>query len=132
MKIPKSDRTFLLAIEPYLNMDAVIAQLKQRKLNDCNFLSNADIRYAFLQWLKNHLESIENDASFFIRDNPKHFDKHLDLDKLQVVDYDDGFPEMSEQELRQMAIDMDPDYDSALEDDFDGTPEEVASSALSW
>ena len=137
MELSKFEKLFLDQISQIFDVDSIIKEIKSRKLSDCNFLSDADVQYAFLQWLKDHLSSIESDASHFIREKPTHFDNallRLEQDRLQdeyyAEMYGDGFREISEEEFKIMQKEMDPDY--SIEDDFDGTPEEAVQAATYW
>jgi len=134
MKLPKADQDFLTAIESYLNVDSVIAEIKSRKFHDCQLLTDSEVLFAFTKWFIHHLQSIESDASYYIRETALQFDRSIQ-DIVQEQDCPEDY-EIASEEFEKMARIMDPNYVdnlSLLEDDFDGDAEEVAHiAAYNW
>lgn len=131
MELSKSDKTFMETIMSLIDIDSVVAEIKSRKTSDSNFFTDDEVRFAFSQWLKHHLESIESDASYFIGENRKHFDKHLDFDRIQEQscpwgEIESNYDQDLEMEFRSLATN--PEHFLVLEDESDSTFEGVSVS----
>ena len=134
VKWKASDIMLADSIGKLINLDEIVDRLLATDCQQCSLFTHEQVKFAFLKWVEEHIESIEIDPEWFLSKEPKHFYRNLPFDKLQE-NYDDGFAEMSIKDFVQMGNEMNPDFvddESALEDDFDGTPEEAAKVALSW
>ncbi|MDQ2096748.1 MAG: hypothetical protein QQW96_03775 [Tychonema bourrellyi B0820] len=126
-----SDIMLADSIGQLIDLNEIADRLLATDCQQCSLFNHEEVKLAFLRWVQEHIDSIAEQPEWFLGKDPKNFNRNLPFDKLQE-DYDDGFPEMSDDELQIMQKQMDSDYNSALEDDFDGTPEEAAESATYW
>ena len=72
------------------DVDAIVTRLQALDVCSCSLLEPAQVKVAFLNWLTHHLESIEADPEYFIRENSNHFDRHIHncLMDLECQEYD--------------------------------------------
>jgi hypothetical protein len=66
-----------------IDIDKIVDRLQALTTQNSNFFTPEEVKVALLNWLQHHIESIESDPEWFINQNPKHFTKHLDFDRLQ-------------------------------------------------
>lgn len=118
------------SIGKLIDLDAITERLLATDCQQCSMFTHEQVKLAFLKWIEQHIDSIEEQPDWFINNEPKHFYRHLPFDELQEAtdlrEYD--YREMYE----AMAIEGNPDNESFLENDFDGTPEEAALAAINW
>ena len=129
------DKILESAISKLIDLDAITERLLATDCQQCSLFTHEQVKFAFLKWIEQHIESIEMQPEWFINHDFKHFDRNLPFDELQDEHYPyDEIESDYDQGLRfeQMTLDMNPDNESSLEDDFDGTPEEAALAAINW
>ncbi|MEG4084882.1 hypothetical protein [Microcoleus sp. POL10_C6] len=126
-----SDRILLEAIGKLINLDEIVDRLQALDHQQCSLFTADQVKFAFLKWIENHLESIELQPEWFLNKDFKHFDRHLPFDDLQdAIELREYDPESIYEEIgvaHEAGL-----FDSPLEDDFEGTPQEAAINALSW
>ncbi|MEG4907016.1 hypothetical protein QUA85_11355 [Microcoleus sp. F8-C4] len=144
------DRMFEQVIGKVLNLDEIIERLQATDCQNCAPFTTEQVKFAFLKWLQNNLDSIEMQPEWFINQEPKHFERYLpELDNgyFPEEDYDQGV--LHEEQIAHDAAQFQLDSQlaavnlaaklaatdhqpSQLEDDFDGTPQQAALAALDW
>ena len=89
-----------------INIDDIVVRLQALDVCSCSCLEPEQVKVAFLDWLLHHLESIEADPQYFIRENSNHFDRHIhkclmDLEERGYDPYgeDPGYYESEVEEL---------------------------------
>ncbi|MEG3933773.1 MULTISPECIES: hypothetical protein [unclassified Microcoleus] len=125
------DRMLLEAIGKLIDLDQIVERLLALDCQQCSLFTPDQVKFAFLKWIENHVESIELQPEWYLHKDFKHFDRHLPFDELQ---------EAVEQEFDVEAV-----YDeigaaheaglfdnSSLEDQFSGTAQQAAADALTW
>ena len=116
------------SIGKLIDLDAITERLLATDCQQCSLFTHEQVKLAFLKWIEHNLDSIEESPEWFLNNEPKHFYRHLPFDELQEAtdlrEYD--YEEMYE----AMASEGNPDNESLLEDDFDGTPEQAAIAAI--
>lgn len=129
-----SDKMLEEAIGKLINLDAITERLLAIDCQQCSLFTHEQVKFAFLKWIEQRIESIEEQPEWFLNNEPKHFNRHLPFDELQEAtdlrEIESGYDQGIEFEL--MRQEMNPDNESFLEDDFEGTPEEAAKSAINW
>ena len=145
-----SDKILAEAISKLINLDDIVDRLQGLDSQHCAPFTPEQVKFAFLKWLENHLESIELQPEWFIYQDSKHFDRHLpELDGYyfpeEEREYDQDF--LNEEQAAQhaaefettaklaaaeLAAELDATKPSQLEDEFDATPREEATMALDW
>jgi hypothetical protein len=119
------------SISKLIDLDAITERLLATDCQQCSNFTHEQVKFAFLKWIEQHIESIEMQPEWFINNEPKHFYRHLPFNDLQEAtdlreyDYKEMYEAMAS-EGEQL------DNESLLEDDFDGTPEEAALAAINW
>ena len=95
------------------NIDAIVTRLQALDVSSCSCLEPEQVKVAFLNWLTHHLESIETDPQYFIRENSNHFDRHIHncLMDLECREYDPfgedpfaGDPEYSKSQTKELVF----------------------------
>ncbi len=118
------------SIGKLIDLDAITERLLATDCQQCSLFTHEQVKLAFLKWIEHNLDSIEEQPEWFLNNEPRHFYRHLSFDELQEAtdlrEYD--YEEMYE----AMAGEGNPDNESSLEDDFEGTPEEAAIAAIYW
>jgi hypothetical protein len=131
-----SDKMLLDSIGKLIDLDAIIDRLQAIDCQQCAAFTNEQVKFAFLKWIENHLESIEMQPEWFINKDFKHFNKHLpELDGTyfpdQEYDQESVYEEIGAAHEAGL-FDNEFDNESAIEDDFEGTPESAAKTATYW
>ncbi|MEG3981858.1 hypothetical protein QUA08_13890 [Microcoleus sp. T3B2] len=155
------DKMLAESIGKLIDLNAITERLLATDCQQCSMFSHEQVKYAFLKWLEQHIDSIEMQSEWFINEEPKHFYRHLPFDDLQEAtdlreyDYEETYCELDDNDDKEYTAEMDKsarinsreiakhiasqskmrsqfDNESLLEDDFEGTPEEAAKSALNW
>ncbi|MEG4503860.1 hypothetical protein QUA81_13435 [Microcoleus sp. F6_B4] len=119
-----SDRILEEAIGKLINLDEIVDRLQGVDCQHCTPFTHEQVKFAFLKWIENHLESIELQPEWFIHQDFKHFERHLpELDGsfFPEEEYDQNV--MYEEQAAQF---------SQLEDEFERTPREEATAAINW
>lgn len=127
-----SDKILESAIGKLIDLDAIVDRLQATDCQQCAAFTHQQVKFAFLKWIENHIESIEMQPEWFTNQNFKHFSKHLpELDGAY-------FPE-EEYDLESVYEEIGAaheaglfDNESELEDDFEGTPKQAAIAAIYW
>lgn len=159
VKWTESTKVLLKFMEQVVNLDEVIDRLQATDCQNCSMFSKEQVKFAFLKWIEQHIESIETDPEWFINHNFKHFYRNLPFDELvEMIDLreyeqNEGFDEQYEEHCAEMDAKVksgDRSQDvldyiayknqnksqpwdaSSLEDDFEGTAEEAAVNAINW
>lgn len=128
-----SDKMLESAIGKLIDLDAIVARLQAVDCQGCAPFTESQVKFAFLKWIEEHIESIEMQPEWFINQDFKHFDRNLPFDDLQEgtdlreYDYEETYAEISA--AREAGL---FDNEPQLEDDFDGTPEQAAKTATYW
>jgi tRNA nucleotidyltransferase/poly(A) polymerase len=135
-----SDKILADAISKLINLDDIVDRLQAVDCQHCAPFTTEQVKFAFLKWLENHLESIEMQPEWFIHRDFKHFERHLpELDSsfFPEEEYDQGV--IYEEQVAQYAAELAAielvatDHQlSQLEDEFDGNSREAATIALNW
>ncbi|MEG4497000.1 hypothetical protein QUB05_07315 [Microcoleus sp. F10-C6] len=127
-----ADRMLLEAIGKLINLNEIVDRLQDLDCQQCSLFTPDQVKFAFLKWIENHLESIEMQPEWFLNQDFKHFDRHLPFDDLQeATDFREYDPESVYEEIG-VAHEAGLFDNSSLEDQFTGTPEQAAVNALSW
>lgn len=144
------DRMFEQVIEKLMNLNEIVDRLQATDCQNCAAFTPEQVKFAFLKWLQNNLDSIEMQAEWFINQEPKHFERHLpELDNgyFPEQEYDQGvlheeqiahdtaqFQLNSQLAAINLAAELTAtdNQPSHLEDEFDGPPEQAAIAALDW
>ncbi|MEG5175577.1 hypothetical protein [Microcoleus sp. B3-D7] len=129
-----SDRILEEALAKLINLDEIVDRLYAIDFHHCAPYTPQQVRFAFLKWVENHLESIEQQPEWFLKENSKHFDKHLpEIDGYwfpeEEYDQECLHEAMAQEELARQTPAQNA---SNLEDEFMGTPQEAAQEALNW
>ncbi|MEG4587227.1 hypothetical protein QUA54_18705 [Microcoleus sp. MOSTC5] len=144
-----SDRILEEAIGKLINLDEIVDRLQALDCQQSAAFTTEQVKFAFLKWIENHLESIELQPEWFIHQDFKHFERYLpELDGsfFPEEEYDQGvmYEDRVAHDTAQFQLDSQlaavnlaaeltaTDYPSPLEDAFDGTPEQAAIAALDW
>ena len=145
-----SDKILAEAIIKLINLDDIVDRLQGLDSQHCAPFTPEQVKFAFLKWLENHLESIELQPEWFIYQDSKHFDRHLpeldgyyfpeeereyDQDVLnegQAAQHAAEFETTAKLAAAELATELDATEPSQLEDEFDATPREEAIMALDW
>lgn len=72
-----SDKMLAEAIGKLINLDEIVDRLQAVDCQHCAPFTTKQVKFAFLKWLENHLESIEMQPEWFIHRDFKHFERHL-------------------------------------------------------
>lgn len=131
-KLTVSDKMLADAIGKLINLNEIVERLLATDCQQCSLFTHEQVKFAFLKWIEEHIESIEMQPEWFIHKDFKHFSKHLpDLDGAyfpeQEYDLESVYEEIGTAHEAGLF-----DNESLLEDDFEGTPEEAAKSAINW
>jgi hypothetical protein len=126
-----ADRMLLEAIGKLINLDEIVDRLQALDCQQCSLFTPDQVKFAFLKWIENHLESIELQPEWFLNQNFKHFDRHLPFNDLQDAIEREYDVEAVYQEISD-AHEAGLFDNSTLEDQFTGTPQQAAVNALSW
>jgi len=135
-----SDKILAEAIGKLINLDEIVDRLQAVDCQHCAPFTTEQVKFAFLKWLENHLESIEMQPEWFIHRDFKHFERHLpELDGsfFPEEEYDQGviYEEQAAQYAAELAATelVTTDHQlSQLEDEFDGNSRDAATIALNW
>ncbi|PSB49751.1 hypothetical protein C7B67_16375 [filamentous cyanobacterium Phorm 6] len=117
VKWTESTKVLLKFMEQVVNLDEVIERLQATDCQSCSLFTQEQVKFAFLKWIEQHIESIESDPEWFINRDFKHFYRNLPFDDLQQAielrEYDselmhecdnpDDFSDMSEDMKEQLA-----------------------------
>ncbi|MEG4857098.1 hypothetical protein QUB75_04710 [Microcoleus sp. K1-B6] len=132
--IPKkaADQMLLEAIGKLINLNEIVDRLQALDHQQCSLFTPDQVKFAFLKWIENHLESIEMQPEWFINHDFKHFDRHLPFNDLQDV------TELREYDVEAAYEEIGAAHkaglfdNSSLEDQFTGTAQQAAADALTW
>jgi hypothetical protein len=145
-----SDKILAEAISKLINLDDIVDRLQGLDSQHCAPFTPEQVKFAFLKWLENHLESIELQPEWFIYQDSKHFDRHLPeldgyyfpeeereydqdvLNEEQAAQHAAEFEITAKLAAAKLAAELDATKPSQLEDEFDATPREEAIMALDW
>jgi hypothetical protein len=152
-----SDKILAEAMGKLINLDKIVDRLQAVDCQHCAPFTTEQVKFAFLKWLENHLESIEMQPEWFIHRDFKHFDRHLpELDGsfFPEEEYDQGvlyedrvahdtaqFELTAKLVAAEVAAELDAtNYQpsqleaetSQFEDEFDDNSREAATIALNW
>jgi hypothetical protein len=145
-----SDKILADAISKLINLDDIVDRLQGLDSQHCAPFTPEQVKFAFLKWLENHLESIELQPEWFIYQDSKHFDRHLPeldgyyfpeeereydqdvLNEEQAAQHAAEFETTAKLAAAELAAELDATEPSQLEDEFDATPREEATMALDW
>jgi len=133
-----SDRILEEAIGKLINLDEIVDRLQATDCQNCAPYTAQQVKFAFLKWIENHLESIEQQPEWFLNNDAKHFDKHLpEIDSYwfpeEEYDQESLYEGIYHEELACQAAEAETKANSSsLEDQFTGTPQEAAQEALNW
>ena len=140
-----SDKILAEAIGKLINLDEIVTRLQAVDCQHCAPFTTEQVKFAFLKWLENHLESIEMQPEWFIHRDFKHFERHLpELDGSffpeeeydQDVIYEEQAAqyaaELASAEVAAIELVATDNQLSPLEDEFDGNCREAATIALNW
>ncbi|MEG4350202.1 hypothetical protein QUA74_10720 [Microcoleus sp. LAD1_D3] len=125
------DRMLLEAIGKLINLNEIVERLQALDHHQCSLFTPDQVKFAFLKWIEHHLESIEMQPEWYLNNDFKHFDRHLPFNLLQDAveqeyDLDAVYGEIGDAHEAGL-------FDnSALEDEFTGTPQQAAFNALTW
>ncbi|MEG4574277.1 hypothetical protein QUA56_16530 [Microcoleus sp. N3A4] len=125
-------RMLFEAIGKLINLDEIVDRLQALDCQQCSLFTPDQVKFAFLKWIENHVESIEMQPEWFINQDFKHFDRHLPFDDLQEA------IELREYDVEAVYEEIGNAHEaglfdnSSLEDEFTGTPQQAAINALSW
>ena len=126
-----ADRMLLEAIDKLINLNEIVDRLQALDCQQCSLFTPDQVKFAFLKWIENHLESIELQPEWFLNQDFKHFDRHLPFNDLQDAIEREYDVEAVYQEIGD-AHKAGLFDNSTLEDQFTGTPQQAAVNALSW
>lgn len=126
-----ADRMLLEAIDKLINLNEIVDRLQALDCQQCSLFTPDQVKFAFLKWIENHLESIELQPEWFLNQDFKHFDRHLPFNDLQDAIEREYDVEAVYQEIGD-AHEAGLFDNSTLEDQFTGTPQQAAVNALSW
>jgi|GEM_PF-2358025 len=127
-----ADQMLLEAIGKVVNLDEIVDRLQALDCQQCSLFTPDQVKFAFLKWIENHLESIEMQPEWFINQDFKHFDRHLPFDALQET------TDLREYDIEDTCEEIGAAHEaglfdnSSLEDQFTGSPEQAAINALNW
>ena len=132
--IPKkaADQMLLEAIGKLINLNEIVDRLQALDCQQCSLFTPNQVKFAFLKWIENHLESIELQPEWYLSQDFKHFDRHLPFNDLQDV------TELREYDVEAAYEEIGDAHEaglfdnSSLEDEFIGTPQQAAVNALNW
>jgi hypothetical protein len=145
-----SDKILADAISKLINLDDIVDRLQGLDSQHCAPFTPEQVKFAFLKWLENHLESIELQPEWFIYQDSKHFDRHLPeldgyyfpeeereydqdvLNEEQAAQHAAEFETTAKLAAAELAAELDATEPSQLEDEFDATPREEATMAVDW
>ncbi|MEG4838355.1 MULTISPECIES: hypothetical protein [unclassified Microcoleus] len=135
-----SDRLLEEAIGKLINLDEIVDRLQALDCQHSAPFTAEQVKFAFLKWIENHLESIELQPEWFIHRDFKHFERHLpELDGSFFPEEEYDREPICEEQGAQYnaelaATELVATYHqlSQLEDAFEGTPEQAAVAALDW
>jgi tRNA nucleotidyltransferase/poly(A) polymerase len=145
-----SDKILADAISKLINLDDIVDRLQGLDSQHCAPFTPEQVKFAFLKWLENHLESIEMQPEWFIYQDSKHFDRHLPeldgyyfpeeereydqdvLNEEQAAQHAAEFETIAKLAAAELAAELNATEPSQLEDEFDATPREEATMALDW
>lgn len=127
-----ADRMLLEAIGKLINLDEIVDRLQALDCQQCSLFTPDQVKFAFLKWIENHIESIEMQPEWFINRDLKYFDRFLPFDELQEAtdlrEYDVDCIHQEVVDAHEAGL-----FDnSSLEDKFTGTPQQAALNALTW
>ena len=131
--IPKkaADQMLLEAIGKLNNLNEIVDRLQALDHQQCSLSTADQVKFAFLKWIENHLESIELQPEWYLSKDFKHFDRHLPFDELQEAVEREFEVEAVYEEIG--AAHKAGLFDnSSLEDQFTGTAQQAAADALTW
>ncbi|MEG4424988.1 MULTISPECIES: hypothetical protein [unclassified Microcoleus] len=131
--IPKkaADQMLLEAIGKLINLNEIVDRLQALDHQQCSLFTADQVKFAFLKWIENHLESIELQPEWYLSKDFKHFDRHLPFDELQEAVEREFEVEAVYEEIG--AAHKAGLFDnSSLEDQFTGTAQQAAADALTW
>lgn len=126
-----SDRILLEAIGKLINLNEIVDRLQALDHHQCSLFTPEQVKFAFLKWIENHLESIELQPEWYLNQNFKHFDRYLPFDDLQEAVEREFDVEAVYQEIGD-AHEAGLFDNSRLEEQFTDTPEQAAADALTW
>ncbi len=145
-----SDKILAEAISKLINLDDIVDRLQGLDSQHCAPFTPEQVKFAFLKWLENHLESIELQPEWFIYQDSKHFARHLPeldgyyfpeeereydqdvLNEEQTAQHAAEFETIAKLAAAELAAELNATEPSQLEDEFDATPREEATMALDW
>ncbi|MEG4396447.1 hypothetical protein QUB30_29100 [Microcoleus sp. BROC3] len=126
-----SDQILLEAIGKLINLDEIVERLQAIDHQQSSLFTPDQVKFAFLKWIENHLESIELQPEWYLNKDFKHFNRHLPFDELQDA-VEREFDVEAVYEEMGAAHEAGLFDNSSLEDQFTGTPEQAAADALTW
>ena len=131
--IPKkaADQMLLEAIGKLINLDEIVDRLQAMDHHQCSLFMPEQVKFAFLKWIENHLESIELQPEWYLTKDFKHFDRHLPFEELQAAVEQEFDVEAVYEEIGD-AHEAGLFDNSSLEDQFTGTAQQAAADALTW
>ncbi|MEG4248724.1 hypothetical protein [Microcoleus sp. Pol10D4] len=130
-----SDRILEEAIGKLINLNEIVDRLQALDCQHCTPFTTEQVKFAFLKWIENHLESIELQPEWFINRDFKHFERYLpELDGFFFPEEECDPGAIYEEQAAQYAAELatTDSQPSQFEDAFDGTPEQAAVAALDW
>ncbi|WP_172192687.1 hypothetical protein [Microcoleus asticus] len=65
------------AIGKLINLDEIVDRLQALDCQQSAAFTTEQVKFAFLKWIENHLESIELQPEWFIHQDFKHFERYL-------------------------------------------------------
>ncbi|MEG4445081.1 hypothetical protein QUB47_23640 [Microcoleus sp. AT9_B5] len=126
-----SDQMLLETIGKLINLDEIVDRLQAIDHHQCSLFTPEQVKFAFLKWIENHLESIELQPEWYLNKDFKHFDRHLPFDELQEAVEQEFDVEAVYEEIGA-AHEAGLFDNSSLEDQFTGTAQQAAADALTW
>jgi len=130
-----SDKSLLESLSKMIDLDATIKRLQDFNCQNCLVFTDEQVNFAFVKWFESTIESIEQQPEWYIKNEPKVFKQNLPFDKLEELMYSDDLREYDPEEYyaecdAEHVSEAPEEETSELEDDFDGTPEEVAIDSI--
>ncbi|MEG4210421.1 hypothetical protein [Microcoleus sp. S13_B4] len=126
-----SDQILLETIGKLINLDEIVDRIQAMDHHQCSLFMPEQVKFAFLKWIENHLESIELQPEWYLTKDFKHFDRHLPFEELQAAVEQEFDVEAVYQEIGD-AHEAGLFDNSSLEDQFTGTAQQAAADALTW
>ncbi|MEG3899016.1 MULTISPECIES: hypothetical protein [unclassified Microcoleus] len=93
-----------------INVDEIVQRLWATDCQQCSLFTEEQVKFAFLKWIENNLESIEMQPEWFLNQEPKHFYRNLPFDALQEATdlrEDEDYQAENDERYRNMYAEMD-------------------------